>query len=80
MIFRFFAFFTYLPIFSIVIPLYSILNLDNLKWGLTRNIGIESNPNSDNEVEGEGNRRFTEILTPNQSYSIIEINNAESRI
>lgn len=79
MILRFFAFFIYLPIFSIVIPLYSILNLDNLKWGLTRNIGIESDSNSNNDGE-EGNRRFTEILTPNQSYSIIEINNTESRV
>lgn len=27
---------SYSPIFSIVIPLYSIFKLDNLKWGLTR--------------------------------------------
>jgi len=38
MVFRFVPFFTYLPIFSIVIPIYSILNLDNLEWGKTREI------------------------------------------
>lgn len=36
MILKFVPFFLFLPIFSILIPLYSIANLDNLKWGLTR--------------------------------------------
>lgn len=36
MVFKFIAFFVFLPVFSIIIPWYSILNLDNLKWGLTR--------------------------------------------
>lgn len=34
MLINFIPFFIHLPIFSIIIPWYSILNLDNLKWGL----------------------------------------------
>lgn len=46
MMLRFVPFFTYLPIFSIYIPLYSIMNLDNLKWGVTRN-----NVSNNSEIE-----------------------------
>ena len=34
----FIQFFLGIPIFSIYIPLFSIFNMDNLKWGLTRDI------------------------------------------
>lgn len=52
MISKFFIFFIFLPVFSIIIPWYSIVNLDNLKWGLTRDNNSEPDPiyiNIDNE-------------------------------
>lgn len=52
MILKFIPFFLYLPVFSILIPLYSIMNLDNLKWGLTR----------DNNHQDE--EEFIEIASP----------------
>jgi len=51
MILKFVPFFTFLPIFSIIIPLYSILNLDNLKWGLTRDTEeVNDNIDTNNQI------------------------------
>lgn len=46
MILPFIPFLISLPFFSIIIPIYSIMNLDNLKWGLTR----DTNDNNYTEV------------------------------
>lgn len=47
MILPFIPFLLSLPFFSIIIPLYSIINLDDLKWGLTRDT-IDNNYVLDN--------------------------------
>jgi len=58
MILKFIPFFFFLPVFSIIIPWYSILNIDDLKWGLSRdNDDTIVNANDDNI-----------IITPNNSY------------
>lgn len=84
MILRFFAFFIYLPVFSILIPLYSILNLDNLNWGITRTNVQESNEtvveavgvNNLNNVEDPN--AFVEIQTPTRASG--EFNSVEMRV
>jgi len=58
---RFFPFFTYLPVFSIIIPIYSILNLDNLNWGKTREAHILNDSNSD----------ALEIVTPKEDIVVM---------
>jgi cellulose synthase/poly-beta-1,6-N-acetylglucosamine synthase-like glycosyltransferase len=50
MVLRFFPFFIYLPVFSIAIPLYSIINLDDTTWGITRSHILESNEEPIQEV------------------------------
>jgi len=47
MVLKFIPFFAYLPVFSGLIPLYSIWNLDDLRWGLSRD-SEEVNDDSSN--------------------------------
>jgi cellulose synthase/poly-beta-1,6-N-acetylglucosamine synthase-like glycosyltransferase len=47
----FVQFFLGLPIFSIYIPLFSIFNMDNLKWGLTRDVEAEEVNDAEDHVE-----------------------------
>jgi chitin synthase len=65
MILKFVPFFISLPVFSILIPWYSIMNLDNLKWGLTR----DTTETNDLIIVNEN------ISTPrNNEISYIQIN------
>ncbi len=67
MMVRFIPFFTYLPIFSIYIPLYSIVNLDNLKWGITRN-------NVSNNSENTRNLEIV-VETPREEITTLSYEN-----
>lgn len=60
---RFIPFFICLSVFSIYMPIFSIMNLDNLKWGLTRDIEI-------NDAE----ESFIEITTPSNEIITLEEN------
>jgi chitin synthase len=70
MMIRFVPFFTYLPVFSIIIPLYSIINLDNLKWGLTRDTVAIVNSNENIDAL-EIDREYRETLTPSNNITIL---------
>ena len=48
MVLKFIPFFAYLPVFSGLIPLYSIWNLDDLRWGLSRDSEEVNNDSSNN--------------------------------
>ena len=60
-----------LPIFSIYIPLYSIFNMDNIKWGKTREINEHIEIISNNLPRDNINNMINLLNSTNQQYHSI---------
>lgn len=83
MVLRFVPFFISLPVFSIYIPIFSVMNLDNLNWGFTRdtdNLDISQVEQITSSPFQNITPRSSIVNTPTDEIATMELEYVESRV